>query len=747
MSAENNNNKGKFINAFQSIQMIGDYEGDEEEKSVANNKKPPSDVHKINNESIDDEEAVYKGDELYNPLEVVESSDDEKEESVQANSSEKSESFPKRKPSQTSNLNTALENKDEILKNAPVVDHVSIDNSKNDGDEEGSDNNEDMLVDDGNLEIEFNNEYSEEFQISKSPEPAAESSGDASNSRSVAIDDDDLLGTALAELEQEEKEAELQKLLEKERKEGERDKQKRKKKKDDKKKSKRKKEKKKKAKEKNRDKGEANDEKDEKRKKRKKKKEERRKSLLSASEDARTTESKNYKQDDSKNGKLLTKDKTKSDDKLKESSSSSSSSKHSKTKQREKSPPKKKDKKRRDSSQERKEKRNDEHSNYNHSTKDEKTESRHKDASHKDASHKDSNHKESNHKESNHKESSHKESSHKSKDRRSDSSEHRSRKRSNRDQSSEATSDKRLYKPIDNEKKKDKHTSSLHTKETTSDKKRTTHRDEGNTHEGSTSKHSSHKHRRHSISDARNSKPEEELKSPSRNKQHNDDEKVAIEPVTPILSKEQFLQVQQEAIKHENRKQNNSRYSDSENECEKLLRTASFMSKYDSHHLEHQTNSNILKSLSSKDYTDNSSLKTFETKDNSGVLINNNNSPSSPGELQVISPEHQKGEPDNARKNSETSFVDFEMSVNKATILVDDDDVYDVVISSQSDDGSILCRDNETRSFKSGSLSINEYKDRRKTGQKDEKETTSSASIRRRTTSRRFEIIYNLVCF
>lgn len=163
------NNNGKFINAFQSFQMIGGY--DEEPGETDDGLKDKKN------------EPTSEKDDLYDPLESMQDSDDEQNTTAEENSSQ----------------------------GVNAVEDVSD-------------------VSDSEIKLAPNQE---EFSLEKSPEQ-----GGGNDSLSFIEEDDELLGNALAELEEEEKERQHEKDK------GDSKKKKKKKDKEDKKKKKKKKKKK-----------------------------------------------------------------------------------------------------------------------------------------------------------------------------------------------------------------------------------------------------------------------------------------------------------------------------------------------------------------------------------------------------------------------------------------------------------------------------------------------------------------------
>lgn len=189
-------NKGKFINAFQSIKMLEDY--DQFEFNNESNKEKVEDLH-ANNESIHNElvNNQDKDGELYNPLEDMDVGSDSTDDSNFAD------------PAQIEENNLSNDDKlaEDSIKSADHKKSNEVDIFAN-MDETTND------VSDGDT-CDDNEAVEQEKRIIAELEESVKTKELSSTKVDFIDDGDELLGTALAELEAEEqeKQEELKKLM------------------------------------------------------------------------------------------------------------------------------------------------------------------------------------------------------------------------------------------------------------------------------------------------------------------------------------------------------------------------------------------------------------------------------------------------------------------------------------------------------------------------------------------------------
>jgi len=189
--------KGKFINAFQSIQMLGGYEGEnniEENKNISEENKNNIEGNKNNDAP---EIPLETGEELYNPLEGLDEESNDAQNMVISQSPVHPENTSidkiiEEKPEQTN----VIGNNNKTI-NSPIFNDPSIDTSREVSDITSQEDN--LVIDINDTTVVSNISLTETLLSDEKTLTTKEK-------KDFVDDTDELLGTALAELEEEERE-------------------------------------------------------------------------------------------------------------------------------------------------------------------------------------------------------------------------------------------------------------------------------------------------------------------------------------------------------------------------------------------------------------------------------------------------------------------------------------------------------------------------------------------------------------
>jgi len=189
--------KGKFINAFQSIQMLGGYEGEnniEENKNISEENKNNIEGNKNNDAP---EIPLETGEELYNPLEGLDEESNDAQNMVISQSpilpeNTSIDKIIEEKPEQTN----VIGNNNKTI-NSPIFNDPSIDTSREVSDITSQEDN--LVIDINDTTVVSNISLTETLLSDEKTLTTKEK-------KDFVDDTDELLGTALAELEEEERE-------------------------------------------------------------------------------------------------------------------------------------------------------------------------------------------------------------------------------------------------------------------------------------------------------------------------------------------------------------------------------------------------------------------------------------------------------------------------------------------------------------------------------------------------------------